>query len=250
MKELVLDLNQNYGEIFGRVTLQRCVSYYKNFHTTAALEIKGVNVVNDLNTSIICGNKLLTTLRLVENKVPTPHTLLSFRPQESLDALENFGYPAILKPTIGSWGKLMAILKDRESAESILEDRENMYPLYQVHYIQEKVKRPPRDIRSIVIGEDVIAAIYRTSLDTNWRTNTFRGAKSEKCPITKELEDLCIRASKAVGKGIFGVDLMETPDGLVVHEVNNTTEFKNTVPATGVDIPGSIIDYLVKSTSR
>ena len=123
-----------------------------------------------------------------------------------------------------------------------------MYPLYQVHYIQKKVDRPPRDIRTFVVGDTVIAAIYRTSSDS-WRTNTSRGAKAVNCPITSELEDLSLRAAKTVGgKGIFGVDLMETPNGMVVHEINNTTEFRNSVPVTGVDIPGAIVDYLVSLT--
>lgn len=243
-KNMVFDLNHDYGKEFGPITLQRCVSYYRSMHSTAALELKGVKVVNDMQTATTCGNKLLTTLALVKRGVPTPHTILTFGTEASLKALEDFGYPAILKPTVGSWGKLLAILNDKESAESIFEDRENMYPLYQVHYIQEKVSRPPRDIRAIVVGEDVVAAIYRTS-SSSWRTNTSRGAKSENCPITVELEDLCLAAARSVGRGIFGVDLMETSDGLVVHEINNTTEFKNTVPATGVDIPGAIVNYLV-----
>ena len=243
-RELILDLDQNYGAQFGNVTLQRCVSYYRSIHTTAALEFKGVQVVNDLGTATTCGNKLLTSLILVNNKIPTPHTMLSFNPETSLKALDKLGYPAILKPTVGSWGKLIAILKDRESAESIFEDRESMYPLYQVHYIQEKVERPPRDIRSVVVGDEVIAAIYRNS-SAGWRTNTSRGANTENCPITNELETLCLKAASAVGKGVFGVDLMETPEGLVVHEVNTTTEFKNTVPVTGVDIPGAIVEYLL-----
>ncbi|MCS4539259.1 MAG: lysine biosynthesis enzyme LysX, partial [Thaumarchaeota archaeon] len=73
---------------------------------------------------------------------------------------------------------------------------------------------------------------------------------AEKCPITSQLDELSLKATKAVGGEIVGVDLMETPDGLVVHEVNNTTEFKNTVPATGVDIPSIIVDYLVSIQKR
>ncbi|MCP8316679.1 MAG: lysine biosynthesis protein LysX [archaeon] len=245
-KDVSLLLDSNYEEEFGDVVLQRCLSYFRSLHLTAALEARGISVINRFDVALTAGNKLLTTLALIKAGIPTPHTALSFTPESAVKSLDRLGYPAVLKPTIGSWGRLVALLKDRDSAEAIFEDREHMFPLYQVYYIQEYVKRPPRDIRSIVIDDRVVAAIYRVSLSGNWKTNMALGAKAEICPITKELEDICAKASKAVGGGILGVDCMESPDGLLVHEVNNTTEFKNTVPTTGVDIPGLIIDFLIK----
>ncbi|MCP8312023.1 MAG: lysine biosynthesis protein LysX [Candidatus Methylarchaceae archaeon HK02M1] len=247
-KDILLLLDDDYTKAFGDIVLQRCISYFRSLHLTAALEAKGISVVNPFNVALTTGNKLLTSLALLKAGIPTPRTALSFNPKGALKSVENFGYPSILKPTIGSWGRLVAPLKDKDSAEAIFEDREHMFPLYQVYYIQEYVKRPPRDIRSIVIGDEVVAAIYRVSPSGNWKTNIALGAKAVNCPITKELEDICIKASKIVGGGILGVDCMEGPDGLLVHEINNTTEFKNTVPSTGVDIPSLIIDYLKKSS--
>jgi [lysine-biosynthesis-protein LysW]--L-2-aminoadipate ligase len=245
-KELVLNINECLNYRFGKIVLQRCVSYFRLLHLTAFLEAKDVVVVNSFNTASNAGNKLLTSLALARNKIPTPNTKIAFTRKSSLKALDELGYPAILKPIVGSWGRLIAILKDRESAESIFEDREYMFPLYQIYYIQEKVKRPPRDIRTVVIGDRVVASIYRESGPNNWRTNTALGGKVINCPITKELEDVCLKAARSVGGGILGVDCMESPDGILVHEVNNTVEFRNTIPVTGVDIPSLIIDYLVK----
>jgi [lysine-biosynthesis-protein LysW]--L-2-aminoadipate ligase len=245
-KDVSLLLGSSYEDDFGNIVLQRCLSYFRSLHLTAALEARGIPVVNRLGVALTSGNKLLTTLSLLRTGIPTPRTALSFTPEGAMKSVEKLGYPAVLKPTIGSWGRLVALLKDEDSAEAIFEDREHMFPLYQVYYIQEYVKRPPRDIRCIVIGDKAVAAIYRVSLSRNWKTNMALGAKAEKCPITKELEDICARTSKAIGGGILGVDCMESPDGLLVHEVNNTTEFKNTVPATGVDIPGLIIEYLIE----
>jgi [lysine-biosynthesis-protein LysW]--L-2-aminoadipate ligase len=235
---------------YGDIVLQRCVSYFRSLHLTALLEAHGIKVVNGLHEAITAGNKLFTTLALIKAGVPTPRTMLAFTPEGSLAALEELGYPAVIKPVIGSWGRLLALVNDKEAAEAVLEDREHMFPLYQVYYLQEKVNRPPRDIRAFVIGDRVVAAIYRVSPEGSWRTNTSRGGKAVNCPVTKEVEDICLRAARAIGEGIFGVDCMETPDGLVVHEVNNTTEFRNSVPATGVDIPGYIIEYLVEKTKR
>jgi [lysine-biosynthesis-protein LysW]---L-2-aminoadipate ligase len=232
------------------LVLQRCVSYFRNLHSTAALEHGGHRVVNSFACAQTCGNKLFMTLELKKHGVPTPRTALALSEEAALRTAEDLGYPVVLKPVIGSWGRLVALLKDGDAARAVVEDREHMFPLYQVYYLQEFVRRPPRDIRSFVIGGRTVAAIYRNSGGSDWRTNTARGGKAEPCKVTKELDDLSIRAAEAVGAEISGVDLMETSNGLTVHEVNNTTEFKNTVPATGVDIPGLIIDYLISLQKR
>ncbi|MGQ0638714.1 MAG: lysine biosynthesis protein LysX [Nitrososphaerota archaeon] len=245
-KNLFLNLDQS-KENFGTV-MQRCVSYYRSLHSTAALEGKGINVINCLSTSIFAGNKLFTHMLLQKNGIPTPFSTVAFSEEAALAAMESRGYPMVLKPTVGSWGRLIALLKDRDSAEGIMESRERMYPIYQVYYLEEFVQRPPRDIRAIMIGDKVVAAIYRYSGDSQWKTNMALGGRAEECKVTKELEDICVRAKNAVQGQIVGVDLMESKErGLLVHEVNNTTEYKNTVKVTGVDIPALMIDYALQS---
>jgi len=233
------------------VVLQRCVSYFRNVHSTAALEGAGIRVVNCFESAWVCGNKLFGSLQLVKSGIPTPRTRVSFTEDAALRSAATLGYPAVIKPVVGSWGRLSALLKDEDFAKAVIEDREYMFPLYQVYYLQELVKRPPRDIRSFVIGGRTVAAIYRYSGPSDWRTNTARGGRAEACKITKELDELSIKAAKATKCEFAGVDLMESEEeGLLVHEVNNTTEFKNTVPATGVDIPKLIVDYLVSLQKR
>jgi [lysine-biosynthesis-protein LysW]--L-2-aminoadipate ligase len=248
-KDLRFDLlkgHETAKEKFGDVVLQRCASYFRNVHLTGILEGFGVKVVNSLSTALITGNKALATLELSKANVPTPRTMIAFTQEEALAALDELGYPAIIKPTIGSWGRLVASVNDVDAARSVIEDREEMPAMYHVYYLQEKVKRPPRDIRAVVIGDRTVAAIYRISTKGDWRTNTARGGKAENLPVSKELEDICLRATKPFGSGIYGVDLMESEsDGLLVHEVNNTTEFKNVLSQSGVDIPGLIIDFLM-----
>jgi len=248
-KDLSITLNSCELPLSDRVVLQRCVSYFRNVHSTAALESVGHRVVNSFACAWVCGNKLFGSLALVRNKIPTPKTVMAMAEDSALQSIEQMGYPVVVKPVVGSWGRLSALLRDKDAAKAVIEDREHMFPLYQIYYLQEFVKRPPRDIRTFVIGDQTIAAIYRYS-GTDWRTNTARGGKAEKCKITSELDDLSVRAAKAVGGEFVGVDLMEGEDGLLVHEVNNTTEFKNTVPATGIDIPGMVIDYLISVQKR
>lgn len=245
--DLFVDLSNGVSETYGNV-LQRCVSYFRSLHSTAALEGKGVRVVNGFNTSVVAGNKLFAHMQLQKAGIATPKSMLAFSQDSALNALEKLGYPSVLKPTIGSWGRLIALLKDRDSAESIIEDREHMFPLYHVYYLEEFVKRPPRDIRAVVIGDRLVGAIYRYSPEGKWKTNMALGGRAETCPITKELEDLCVKASKTLNGEIVGVDLMESEDqGLLVHEVNNTTEFKNVVRVTGAEVPSLMIDYIAGS---
>lgn len=244
-KNLSISLDKS-PEDYGTV-IQRCVSYYRSLHSTAALEGKGVNVINSLNTSIFAGNKLFTHMLLLKKGIPTPYSAVAFSQEAALDLLDKKGYPMVIKPTVGSWGRMIAMLKDREAAEAIIESRETMYPIYQVYYLEEFVNRPPRDIRAIVVGDKVVAAIYRYSGEAQWKTNMALGGRAEELKVTKELEDICIRAKEAVHGQIVGVDLMESKEnGLVVHEVNNTTEYKNTVRVTGVNIPAMMIDYAMQ----
>jgi len=242
--------DDNDGVELADAFLQRCMSYFRSIHVTATLESKGKTVVNSFKAASTCGNKLLTSICLSRAKIPTPRTFLTFTEESSMHALEQLGYPAVLKPVVGSWGRLVAILKDGESARAILEAREYMHPIQQVFYIQEKIKRPERDIRCYVIGDQAVAAIYRNAPADDWRTNTARGGFAENLAVTPELAELSIKAAEAVGGGAFGVDLMETESGLVVHEVNHTTEFKNTVRVTGVDIPKLLLEYTMQRAKR
>ena len=242
-KKLFVDLNDNKN--FDGPVLQRCVSYYRNLHSTAAIEGQGTKVVNCLNTGIFAGNKLFTHMLLQKAGVPTPDATVAFSKDSALEALDKNGFPKIIKPTVGSWGRMVSKINDMDSAEGIIDGREAMYPIHQVHFLEEFVERPPRDIRVIVIGDNVAAAIYRNSGDGNWKTNTHLGGSAETCEITNEIEDICIKAKDAVYGDIVGIDLMESNEkGMVVHEINNTTEFRNVVRVTGVDIPKLMLEYV------
>lgn len=238
-------------EKFGEVVLQRCISHFRGLHLTAFLESKDIKVINPYKVAEICGNKFLTTLQLIKANIPTPKTILSFTADSALNAVEYLGYPAVLKPVTGSWGRLVAQLKDRDSAMSIIEARELLNgPLNQIYYIQEYIQRPPRDIRCIVVGDELITAIYRYAPIGDWRTNIARGGKAELCQITKELEDLALRAAKAVGGGVLAVDMMESNRGILVHEVNSRVEFRGAASVSNVDIAEAILNYAIKEQKR
>lgn len=236
----------------GDVVLERCVSYYRGLHFTACLEFLGVPVLNRFEVANNCGNKMLTSLLLKKHGVPTPKTYFSFSPESALEVLDKHGYPLVIKPIIGSWGRGVILLKDRDTADAIMEVRELVDgPLDRIFYLQEAISRPPRDIRAIAVGDQVIAAMYRTSPTGGFKTNIALGAEPVPCEITKELEDICIKASKAVGGGILGIDVMEDQKrGFVVHEVNNTVEFKGLARVAKRNIPKEMIQYAVDTIAR
>ncbi len=247
VKDIDMDFDKPLPDYYGNITLQRCTSYYRGLHSTAFLEYKKQSVLNDLKTIINAGNKMLTSLALISNGVPSPLTSASTSYETAMKQFsEKFQGRAVLKPVIGSWGRMIALMNSPESAMALLEDREYMYPLYSIFYLQEYVKRPPRDIRIFVIGDRVVCGMYRYQPEGDWRTNAAIGGRAEKCEITTELEKISLKAARSVGNGILGVDIMESERGYLVHEVNSTSEFKTIASTTQIDIPGDILDYLLE----
>ena len=237
---------ENYD--FGDVVLERCVSYYRGLHFTACLEFMDIPVIIKFDVANTCGNKMITSMLLKKNNIPTPKTYFSFSAETALENFENIGYPLVIKPIIGSWGRSVMPVKDKDTAEAVIENRQvTDGPQDRIYYLQEMIDRPPRDIRVITVGDQAVSAMYRKS-SGGFKTNIALGADPELCEITKEIEDLCEKTSKAVGGGILGIDLMEDKErGLVVHEVNNTVEFKGLVKVSEKNIPKEMIDYAVRN---
>jgi len=231
------------------VVVNRSVSHTRSVYATRCFAHYGVPTVNDPDVIDLAGDKVRTSLRLAERGIPTPRTVVALSAEAAMKAIEQIGYPAVLKPAVGSWGRLMAKVDDRGAAEQLIEHKEALAsPVHSVFYVQEFVPKPDRDLRAFVVGETVVAAMFRRSAD--WRTNAARGATTEAAPLTPELTDLALRAARAVGGGVLAVDLMESHDGLVVHEVNPTPEFKALQAATGADVAGAIVDYAVGAGRR
>ncbi len=250
-RELLLDLSrpderwQEYDAV-----LCRSLSQSRGLAILRILEHWGIPVYNSAAVTALCNDKLLTTLALLRAGIPTPRTLLAFDSQETIRGIETLGYPVVLKPITGSWGRLLARINDRDAAEAVIEHQETLgsYP-HHIHYVQEYIPKPQRDIRAFVVGEQTICAIYRNS--EHWVTNTARGAVASNCPVTPELNSLCVRAAQAVGGGILAIDLLEDLQrGLLVNEINATMEFRNSIAPTSVDIPKAMLDYVLSGVQE
>ena len=229
----------------GDIVLERCINHSRALHIMLMLKDGGIPTINTHDVAAICGNKLMTSSALLRNSVPIPRFATAFTPASALAAIERIGYPVVLKPCIGSWGRLISKVNDRDAAEALLEHKQILGSYHHaIFYIQEYIPKPGRDIRAFVIGDRTVCAIYRHA--DHWITNTARGARTSVCPVTPELDELARAAAEAVGGGLLAVDLLESPDGqLLVNEVNYTMEFRNSIDVTGVDIPDLIVDHVL-----
>lgn len=227
------------------VILERSLSYVRGLYATQIFNAWGIPTVNMSHVAATCGDKLATSAALSRAGIAQPRVKVAFTPEAALEAIEELGYPVVLKPTVGSWGRLLAKINDRDAAEAILEHKETLGSYqHSIYYIQEFIQKPGRDIRAMVVGDQTVCAIYRSA--SHWITNTARGGQGEVCPITPELNQLCVSTAKAVGGGILAVDVLEDPNrGYLVNEVNHTMEFHTLAPMTGIDVPGIMVDYTI-----
>ncbi len=247
----VKDLDDNFD-----IILERSLSYLRGLYSCAILELKGFKIINNFDCLNLSGNKLLTSLKLIENNIPTPDTSIAFTSESAISAIEEgIEYPAILKPIIGSWGRLIAKLDDYNSALANLECRETMGNILQkIYYLQKyipikKTESIPTDIRVFVIGNKCVAAMGRFHAEKEFRSNIAIGGTAKSIEITSELEMLSIQASEAVNGEIVGVDIMNDQGKLKVIEINGTPQFKGVATASKVNVAAEIVDYLLKKYS-
>lgn len=227
------------------LVLIRSISQSRAYYSAQALNSAGVTTINQASVINTCNDKAVCTAVLAAAGIPSPKTVLAYTPESALAAIEAMGYPVVLKPVTGSWGRLLAKINDREAAEAVLEHKATLGSyLHSIFYIQEYIPKPERDIRVVVLGNEPVAAMYRNA--NHWITNAARGSFCTSCPLTAEIKDLAILTAQAVGGGAVAIDLMESDRGLMVTEVNATFEFKALTEATGIDVAGQLVEYALK----
>lgn len=249
VKGMVFEVPKNGG--LGGHVVNRCISHYRSLALSRALEAAGAHVINPSATTEVCGNKLLTTIALAKAGVPTPKTVLALSAEGIEAAAEKLGFPLVMKPFSGSWGRMVTVVRDMETLRSLVEYKEEMgNPMEHMFYLQEYVKRPPRDIRAVVAGGEIVACVHRFAPKGEWRTNVARGGVSKAFRPDRELKETVLKAADAVGGGVLGVDAMESPESYLVHEVNNTVEFRGAQSAVSFSIPEKVMKYVAEEAKR
>jgi [lysine-biosynthesis-protein LysW]--L-2-aminoadipate ligase len=240
--ERCFDITQKPADV--DVLFVRSLSYTRGLYISCIFEAHDIPAVNASLVAERCGDKYITSQILTQQGIPTPRVAMAFDADSALQAVEAMGYPCVMKPVVGSWGRLLAKIESRDMAQAIIEHKAALGIHHQIYYVQEYIEKPGQDIRAFVIGNEPICAIYRAS--ENWITNTARGGAASNCPVTDEMADLCRRSAQAMGGGMLALDLFETEDGLTVNEINHTMEFRNSIDTTGVNIPQKMAEYVAQ----
>jgi len=215
------------------------------FETLMALQEKGVAVINPPPAIARAANKFATSLALQRAGVPTPKTAVTTSLEEAQAVLQNLGR-AVSKPLFGFKGREIFLLQGGVQAD--LDRLESILNMEGLVYLQEFIAMDrPRDIRAFVVGGSVLGAIYRLAPPGQWISNLARGGHPTACPVTTKLQDLAGRAAEAVGAVYCGVDLLETPDGLKVIEVNGTPSAKGIYQALGLDATEAIAEKVYQN---
>jgi RimK family alpha-L-glutamate ligase len=205
-----------------------------------ALVAAGVRVVNDPFAIERAIDKFLASALAAAAGVPTPRTVACERADDALEAFDALGGDVIVKPLFGSMGFGMARVEDRDVAQRVFRALEIERAVY---YLQETVPHDGVDVRAVVVGASVVAAIERVG--AGWRANLARGARARPIALDEPRAALCVRAAAALGVDYAGVDLLRSADGRdFVLEVNAIPGWHGVEAATGVDVAAALVGHL------
>jgi RimK family alpha-L-glutamate ligase len=220
-----------------RGSLEQVVFRVDVLHALAAAGVRPVNSAHAIERTV---DKFLASTLLARAGLPTPRTIVCERPADALDAFDELGGEVIVKPLFGSMGFGMVRVDDRDVAARVVRALELERAVY---YLQETLPHAGRDVRALVVGEQVVASIERSG--DGWRTNLARGGRARPVQLNTRQQRLCGRAAAALGVDYAGVDLLRVPDGRdYVLEVNGIPGWQGVERATGVDVAAALAEHL------
>ena len=234
------------------VAIIRPVSMYRALYSSAVLEGVGVHSINSPDAINVCGDKILTYSKLFSAGIPIPESIIAMSPEAASKAYEQKGYPLIDKPPIGSWGRLVSLVRDDFEGKTIIEHRELLgNSALKIHIVQEYIQYKNRDIRCIVIGNELLGCYARNIPPNEWRANVALGGVPSPIDIDDKLRETAVNAVKVVGGEFVSIDILEHPSrGYVVNELNDVPEFKGFMSATGINVAERLVDYVVQNYSK
>lgn len=244
---VVFKLEQAHLDVDG--VLDRCVDHHRADYALKIANEWGIPTVNRHAVTEVYGNRLLTSMAFMEHGVNTPEVRVAFTPESALAAMDDIGYPVVLKPIEGPPGQLISRIQDKYTADTVLEHKKILGTYHHsIFYIQKYIEAPGHDVRAFVIGDRTAAAI--SVLTNHWLIPIARGGLVAPYPVTDELNDIAVAAAAAVGGGVLAVDLVQTRDGWSVIEISQPTGLDEAAEITGVNLPGLIIDYVIETVQR
>lgn len=240
-----------YGALEADAAVVRPVSMYRAAYSAGAYESSGAFTVNTAEAIILSGDKALTYARLAARHIPVPPTFYAATPEAALEAAKETGYPVVVKPAVGSWGRLVARAATPGKLEQVARLRQHLPCSPQkAMLIQPLLETNASDIRCIVVAGEPLGCMRRTAQRPGeWRSNVALGARVEPLKPSREIEELAARAADAVNGYFVSIDIFETREGYLVNEVNGVPEFKGFIRATGID-PAQALSTQLYNTLR
>ena len=223
----------------------------KDIRLARLLEAAGLKLYNSADAIEICDDKARTYTHMSNNGLKMPKTLIAPQTYHNIDwgaydiidaAEDIFGYPLVLKESIGSYGDQVYLLNSREELVNGMNSI-GCRPMMLQEFIQTS---KGRDIRIYIVGNQVAAAVYRYSETDDFRANLTRGAKMRRYEPNKQQIQMALDAVKSIGLDFAGVDILfGNDDEPILCEVNSNAHFKKTLECTGVNVAEHIMDYIV-----
>jgi RimK family alpha-L-glutamate ligase len=205
-----------------------------------ALEARGVRCVNGPQAIERTVDKFLASALLARAGIPTPRTIACERVEDALEAFGELGGDVIVKPLFGSMGAGMTRVDDPDVAYRVFHALALERAVY---YLQETLPHDGRDLRALVVGGRVLAAIERVG--SGWRANLARGARARATDLTAGQERLCLEAAEVLGVDYAGVDVLRAADGRdYVLELNGIPGWRGLQEATGADVAAALAEHV------
>ena len=209
-------------------------------------EMMGVYALNESVAISRSRDKLRSLQLLSRHDVGMPATVFAHRSSDPSEILQMIGgAPAIIKLLEGTQGKGVVLGETKKAAESIIQAFSALNAQF---IVQSFVKEANgEDIRCIVLGGKVVAAMKRKGADDDFRSNLHQGGSAEPVKITPKERATAVKAAKVMGLNFCGVDMLRAADGPAVMEVNSSPGLEGVEKATGLDVAGKVIEYLEKT---
>lgn len=241
---LVFELEKCHLDV--DVVLERCIDHHRAEYALTVLNSWGIPTVNREKVVETYGNRLLMSQALLQHRVTTPPVRVAFTPESALCAMQELGYPVVMKPLEGPKEQLISRIQDKYTAETVLEHKRILGTYHHsIFYIQKHIEAPGHDIRAYVVGSETIAAL---SVQTShWIRPIDEGGLVVPYPVTPELNTIAVRAAEAMGGGIVAVDLIRTKNEWYVVDVGTAIGLAEASDHTGVDISDRIVQYAIET---
>ncbi len=233
--------------------LARSSSFTRSLYLSYLHELHGGLSINSHQAQSICGDKVLCSAVLEKAHIPTPKVVVAFSAPSALAATKTIGYPCVIKPPVGSWGRMVCKINDTAAAEAVISLKSHLgHYTDKIYYVQQHIDKPGRDIRVFLVGDEIAYSVYRHASEPSaFLTNLNAGAKPEHFALPANMTEVVHKVGDCLGSGIYGIDLIEDASGgFYVLEVNHAPEFSKASGPKINEVASKIVSFAASRTKQ